>query len=54
MKHRLGFTPGTPRFVAMRVEDEDELPTREHATYRSGVRTLLYWKNTAHQTSAMQ
>ena len=43
MKHRLGPTTGTPRFVAMRVkEDHDKLGTREHATYRSGVGTLLY------------
>ena len=43
MKHRLGLAPGTPRFVAMRVtEDHDKLGTKEHATYRSGVGTLLY------------
>ena len=43
MKHRLGLTPGTPRFIAMRVADEeDKLPAKEHATYRSGVGTLLY------------
>ena len=43
MKHRLGLTPGTPRFIAMRVADEeDKLPPKEHATYRSGVGTLLY------------
>ena len=43
MKHRLGLTPGTPRFIAMRVaEEEDKLPATEHATYRSGVGTLLY------------
>ena len=42
MKHRLGLTTGTPGFVAMRVEDdEDKLPTKEHATYRGGVGTLL-------------
>ena len=42
MKHRLG----TQRFVAMRVEDdEDRLPTKEHTTYRSAARTLLYWTN---------
>ena len=43
MKHRLGLTPGTPRFMAMRVAHEkDKLPAKEHATYRSGVGTLLY------------
>ena len=43
MKHRSSLTPGTPRFVAMRVtEDQDKLGTREHATYRRGVGTLLY------------
>ena len=43
MKHRLGLTPGTPRFIAMRVADEeDRLPAKEHATYRRGVGTLLY------------
>ena len=32
MKHRLGFSPGTPRFIAMRVADEeDKLPAKEHA-----------------------
>ena len=34
MKHRLGLTPGTPRFVAMRVaDDEDKLPANGHGTY---------------------
>ena len=43
MKHRLGLTPGTPRFVVMRVtEDQDKFGTQEHPTYRSGVGTLLY------------
>ena len=43
MKHRLGLTPGAPSFVAMRVtEDQDLLGSKEHATYRSGVGTLLY------------
>ena len=43
MKHRLGLTPGTPRFIDMRVtHEEDKLPTKEHAIYRSGVGTLLY------------
>ena len=43
MKHRLGLTPGTPRFIVMRAaEKEDKLPAKEHATYRSRVGTLLY------------
>ena len=43
MKHRLSLTPGTPRFIAMRVAAEkDKLPAKEHATYRSGVGTFLY------------
>ena len=43
MKHRVGLTPGTPRFIAMRVADEDfKLPVKEHATYRSRIGTLLY------------
>ena len=43
MKHRLSLTTGTPRFIALRVADEkDKLPAKEHATYRSGVGTLLY------------
>ena len=34
MKHRLGLTPGAPRFTATRVSDEeDKLPAKEHATY---------------------
>ena len=34
MKHRLGLTPGTPRFIAMRVNDkENKLLAKEHATY---------------------
>ena len=38
MNHRLGLTPGTPRFIAMRViDEEDKLPAKEHATYQSGV-----------------
>ena len=37
------LTPGTPRFVAMRVtEDQAKLGTKEHASYRSGVGTVLY------------
>ena len=43
MKHRLALTPGTPRFIAMRVADEEyKLPAKEHATYRCGVGTVLY------------
>ena len=34
MKHRLGLTPGTLRFIAMRVTDEEEkLQAKEYATY---------------------
>ena len=34
MKHRLGLTPGTPRSIAMRVNDEEnKLPAKEYATY---------------------
>ena len=34
MKHRLGLTPGTPKFIVMRLTDEeDKLPAKEHATY---------------------
>ena len=43
MIHRLGLAPGTPRFTAMKIADEeDNLPAKEHATYRSGVGTLFY------------
>ena len=43
MKHRLGLTPGTPRFIAMRDADEEfKLPAKKHATYRSGDGTLMY------------
>ena len=43
MKHRLGLTPGTPRFIAMRVADEEyKLTAKEHATYRSRVGSSLY------------
>ena len=43
MKHRLDLTPGTPRFIAMRVaEEEDKLPAKEHATYKSGAGILWY------------
>ena len=53
MKRRLGLTPGTPRFMGIRVtENQDKLGTKEHATYRSGVGTLLYL-DTADQICAM-
>ena len=43
MKERLSLTPGTPRFTASRlVNEEDKVNTRDHETYRSGVGTLLY------------
>ena len=43
MKHRLGLTPGTPRFIGMRVaEEKDKVGTTEHATYRSGVGAYHY------------
>ena len=43
IKHRHGLTPGTPRFIVMRVSDEeDKLPAKEHAIYRCGVGTLFY------------
>ena len=43
MRHRLGLTPATPRFIAMRVSDKDDkLSEKEHAVYQSGVGTLLY------------
>ena len=43
MKERLSLTPGTPRFTARRLEnEEDKVNTRDHETYRSGVGTLLY------------
>ena len=43
MKHRLSLTPGTPRFVGMRITgDQDKLGSKEHATYGSGVGKLLY------------
>ena len=43
MKHRLGLTPGTPGFIAMRViDEEDKLPGKEHTTYQSRAGTLLY------------
>ena len=43
MKERLSMTPGTPRFIASRLEDkEDNVNAEDHETYRSGVGTLLY------------
>ena len=43
MKERLSLTPGTPRFIARRIENpEDMVSPKEHETYRSGVATLLY------------
>ena len=43
MKERLSMTPGTPRFTARRLEnEEDKVYTKDHEIYRSGVGTLLY------------
>ena len=43
MKERLSMTPGTPRFTARRLEnEEDKMNAKDHETYRSGVGTLLY------------
>ena len=43
MKERLSLTPGSPRFTARRLENqEDKVSPEEHETYRSGVGTLLY------------
>ena len=43
MKERLSMTPGTPRFTARRLEnEEDKVNAKDHEIYRSGVRTLLY------------
>ena len=43
MKERLSMTAGTPRFIARRLEnDEDNMNAKDHETYRSGVGTLLY------------
>ena len=42
MKYRLGLSPGTPRFVARRImEDQGKLGAKEHATYTNGIGTLL-------------
>ena len=43
MKERLSMTPGTPRFTARRLEnEEDKVNTKDHEICRSGVGTLLY------------
>ena len=43
MKEKLSMTPGTPRFIARRLENkEDKVNAEDHETYRSGVGTLLY------------
>ena len=43
IKERLSLTPGSPRFIARRLENpEDKVSPEEHETYRSGVGTLLY------------
>ena len=37
------MTPGTPRFIARRLENkEDKVNAEDHETYRSGVGTLVY------------
>ena len=43
MKTRSSLTPGTPSFIARRLEnEEDKVNAQDHETYRSGVGTLLY------------
>ena len=43
MKERLSMTPGTPKFTARRLEnEEDKVNAKDHEIYRSGVGTLLY------------
>ena len=43
MKTRSSLTPRTPRFIARRLEnEEDKVNAQDHETYRSGVGTLLY------------
>ena len=43
MKERSSMTPGTPRFTARRLENEDDkVNAKDHEKYRSGVGTLLY------------
>ena len=42
MKQRLGLTPVTPRFTAMRlIDDQDELPTNDHAISKSVLKHYL-------------
>ena len=37
------MTPGTPRFTARRLEnEEDKVNAKDHEIYRNGVGTLLY------------
>ena len=46
MKQRLSMTPGTPKFNARRLEnEEDKVNAKDHETYRSQVGTLLYLTN---------
>ena len=43
MKERLSMTPGTTRFTARRLENEEnKVNATDHETYRSGVGPLLY------------
>ena len=43
MKERLSLTPGTPRFTARRLEnEEDKVNINDHETYRRGVGKHLY------------
>ena len=43
MKERLSLSPGIPRFTARRLENpEGKVSPKEHETFRSGVRLLLY------------
>ena len=43
MKERFSMTPGTPRFTARRLENEEyKVNAKDHETYRSEVGTLLY------------
>ena len=43
MKERLSLTPGTPRFIARRLEiPQDKVNQEDYETYRSGAGTLLY------------
>ena len=44
MREKLCLTPGTPRFIARRLEHpEDNVSPEEHETNRSGAGTLLYF-----------